>query len=548
MAYHFKNLSLYQKLITNDGEYTEGSIHKCAPKPTIKYVSGNLICTLAPQPSTTIEVIPKNGDIFRRMVIGEPYKPIQNPTRKDLCDPTEPQPSFLTFEFADTGLLVYGWIDNITAKVNKGNWYSYIIDWHVDWYLTAGDLVSYGSGRMLRGPETYARPDPSEPRLWKCAARFPINTSTPWISVVYLDNSKRLTTRYWQPGQTISAGGDSIPTISWNDAYSGDIAGRLELDPDDIVNAYVCPTRPGRATDPTFVNAARTYAAYEVGIGNIATMGAHAWSVGNVTRVTDDMTKYVITDPTGAILATLPWGLSFSSVHYALDIGTNGGYLSLRFADDVPHTTNKTGEGRVITVPLQTLPVNSNAWSSYNYSGERAYDREMKRIQQEQTAANGIAGIGTGIIGGAIAGSMVAPGPGTIAGAAAGAISGLVGLGVGYGTTGNFNKREQAAVDRLKSDQASNVVLTGNSNVWQNSEIMEGTWYIVALERDSVSAAELTAEQTEIGYITDTVVANASTIIAGKGPLQITDLQVSGICPEGCRYISAMFARGVHLD
>lgn len=546
MALHFTDLSLFKALVTSAGTYTEGSIHKCAPKPTVLTTGGNLIATLSATPQTVIEVVPKNGDALRRMEISTPYVPGPIPTRKELCDPTAAQPSFLTMKL--DGNTVYGWIDDITSKVHSANQYSYVIDWHVDWWLTAGNLASYGSGRLLRGPETYARPDPSEPRLWKCKERLPINTSDPWVTVIYISKSKRLTTRYWQPGHTITIGIDSIHTLDWNEAYSGDIADDLELDPDDIVNAYVCPRRPGRAADPIFVNADRTCAAYEIGIGNIATMGASSWSIGNVTRATDDSTKYVITDPTGAILATLPWGLSFSSVHYSLDIGTNGGYISIRFADDVPHTTNKTGEGRVITVPLQTLPVTSDAWSSYNYSGERTYDKEMKRIQQEQTAANGIAGIGTGIIGGAIAGSMVAPGPGTIAGAAAGAISGVIGLGVGYSSTGNFNKREQAAVDRLKSNQASNVILTGNSNVWQNSEIMEGRWYIVALERDPVSAAELTAEHTEIGYITDTILADASTVISGKGPLQIQDLQVSGLNPEGNRYISAMFARGVHLD
>lgn len=546
MAYHFTDLSLYKALVTSGGTYTEGSIHKCTPKPTVLTTGGNLIAVLSPTPGAVIEVIPKNGDALRKLEISTPFAPAAMPTRKELCDPTQAQPYFMTMKL--NGNTIYGWIDNITPKVHNTTQYSYIIDWHVDWWLTAGDLASYGSGRLLRGPEAYARPDPSEPRLWKCKERLPINTSDPWITVIYINSAKRLATRYWQPGHTITAGGSSVRTLDWNEAYSGDMADDLELDPDDIVNAYVCPRRPGKATDPVFVNADRTCAAYEIGIGDIATLGASSWPIGNVTRATDDETKYVITDPTGAILATLPWGLSFNSVHYTLDIGTTGGYISIRFADDIPHTTDKTGEGRVITVPLQTLPVTSDAWSSYNYSGERTYDKEMKRIQQEQTAANGIAGIGTGIIGGAIAGSMVAPGPGTVAGAAAGAISGIIGLGVGYSSTGNFNKREQAAVDRLKSNQASNVILTGNSNVWQNSEIMEGRWYIVALERDPVSAAELTAEHTEIGYITDTILADASTVISGKGPLQIQDLQVSGLSPEGNRYISAMFAKGVHLD
>lgn len=551
MAYHFKNLSLYKTLVTTDGTYTEGSVHKCAPKPTVLSTGGNLIATLAPQPSTTIEVIPKNGDIFRRMEIGEPYKPIQNPTRKNLCDPTEPQPCFLTVEYESTGILVYGWIDNITAKVNKGNFYSYIIDWHVDWWLTAGNLATYGSGRLLRGPQSYARPSSVESRYWKYkGARDLIvdanyDPEDYWVLVVFSNtdsNWSRLKMRYWQPGHTIPNIPNPYNTPDWWTVYSGYLDEWLELDSETIIGAYVCPICPGPIlAGNIWLNTAQTEATYEDELGHVNAIRNISW----VTPVmTDDFTKYVLADPMGSIVGTIPWGLPFNRITMGLDAGTNGVNLVIHFGNG----STEIGEGRTMTIPLQLLPVNSNAWSSYNYSGEREYDKTVKRIQQDQAAANGIAGIGTGIIGGAIAGSMVAPGPGTVAGAAAGAISGIVGLGVGYASTGNFNKTEQKAVDKLKSNQASNVILSAGGKAWKDYTFLGGRWQLVELERDTVSAAELTAEQSEIGYATDTILASASTLIASKGPLQIENLQVSGLCPEGNRYISAMFARGVHLD
>lgn len=553
MVYHFKSLSLFKTLVTSTGTYTEGSVHKCAPKPTVLITGGNLLATLAPTPSTSIEVIPKNGDIFRRMEISTPYVPGPIPTRKELCNPTEAQPSFLTMEYESTNILVYGWIDDITAKVNKGNFYSYIIDWHVDWWLTAGNLASYGSGRLLRGPQSYARPSSVESRYWKYAGARDLvvdannDPEDYWVLVVFTDASNnwtRLKMRYWQPGHAIPHIPNPYSVPDWSQIYSGYLDEWLELDPDVIIGAYICPTRPGpNLAGNIWLNTQQTMATYEDTLGAATGTRYMSWVT---PYATDDFTKYVLVDPMGSVVGTVPWGLPFNKITMGLDIGTNGVNFLVHFGNG---DTVGIGEGRTMTIPLQTLPVNSNAWSSYNYSGEREYDKTSKKIQQDQAAANGIAGIGTGIIGGAIAGSMVAPGPGTVAGAAAGAISGIVGLGVSYASTGNFNKAEQEAVDRLKSNQASNVILSAGGRAWQHySSILGGRWQLVWLERDTVSAAELTAEQSEIGYATDTILASASTVIANKGPLRIQDLQVSGLCPEGNRYISAMFARGVHLD
>ena len=75
------------------------------------------------------------------------------------------------------------------------------------------------------------------------------------------------------------------------------------------------------------------------------------------------------------------------------------------------------------------------------------------------------------------------------------------------------------------------------------------SWKIVKLVRDAESAAELTAEQSELGYITDTFAADCSTIISTGGGLRIEGLEVKGaISREGREYIAALFARGVHID
>ena len=74
-------------------------------------------------------------------------------------------------------------------------------------------------------------------------------------------------------------------------------------------------------------------------------------------------------------------------------------------------------------------------------------------------------------------------------------------------------------------------------------------WMLVQLARDTESLAELSAEQTELGYVTDSYATDCSTIIATGGGLRIEGLEVKGnIPPEGKAYIAALFDRGVHID
>ena len=165
---------------------------------------------------------------------------------------------------------------------------------------------------------------------------------------------------------------------------------------------------------------------------------------------------------------------------------------------------------------------------------------------------NGIAGVGTSAIGGAIAGSMVLPGPGTVAGAIGGAVSSLVGTTVNYATSGMFDTQTQQAVDKLTSSQTAGLIIAarGRRGIEPFGKTDEGFgWTVVTMEADAESSAELAAEQSELGYVTDAYVADCSTIISSGGGLRIDRLEVKGdINAKGRREISALFARGVHLD
>lgn len=198
----------------------------------------------------------------------------------------------------------------------------------------------------------------------------------------------------------------------------------------------------------------------------------------------------------------------------------------------------------VISVPLPSVPITSNTKSSYVYSGERDYDMTMRELQKEQAAISGISGSGTSALGGYLAGSMGKVGGGV--GAIAGLAANLIGTSVNYAASTYFDSKTQEAVDKLKSNQANNVLNTAGGNAWVSAG---AKWKIVTLVRDAVSSAELTAEQSELGYVTDTFAADCSTIISQGGGLRIEGLEVKGgISREGREYIAALFARGVHID
>jgi len=441
--------------------------------------------------------------------------------------------------------------------------YNTRIKWHVDYYLTGEYwrfealrqqepsrlLYSLGPGRFKRGPESLKRPDSTQPRKWVASSETEIREDSigtqQWIILSYQKTENSKTTiewLFWREGETLTIAGDgTYETCNYNVVYTGQLEEFLGLDPDTIIGAWISPISPGSTAD--------VYKYTADGHTRVARIG-QAGNIGNaktftISGETDDEEKYVIVDPFGAVQATTPWGVAFDKILCSVVASPEDCYLAIYLQDSA--STLHAGEGRVFTLPLLRIPITSNAWSSYVYSGQREYDIEQKRIQQKQALASGIANAGQGAISGGIAGGL------TKAGGTVGAIAGL-GVAIGgsianYAITGYFDEKAQASTDRFVSNQTGSIIAGNGSPAWKNASFMEKAWKIVKLVRDSQSAAELTAEQSELGYITDTYAADCSTIVATGGGLRIEGLEVKGgISREGREYIAALFARGVHID
>ena len=227
-----------------------------------------------------------------------------------------------------------------------------------------------------------------------------------------------------------------------------------------------------------------------------------------------------------------------------------GGFLDISIGYDDGNFPNITfdnyGEGMRCQIPLPTVPVTANAMSSYVLSGQQDYDRTAARIQQESNLKSGIAGSAntavTGLLGGALTGNVY----GAIGGAAIGAGLGITSAYMQNNIQREADAKSQQNLENLMANQAAGLAVSGGGSAWKN---IQGRYQLIKMVRDAESAAELTAEQSELGYITDAFTTNTGLLIAAGGPLRIEGLQVDGdISLEGKRYIQALFARGVHLD
>lgn len=545
----YSNVKLYKALsISGGGLQYEDDLHK----PLLTSGDITKICS-GQEPAASIAgpIVPKNGQEFREMNV--------NPAKAlDLLSP----PHFLK---ADTAIgTVFGWIDRITPLHESDREWSYRLEWHPDWWLTAQSLgkLNFGPGRLLKGPAFFARPSAVEPRKWAYSGDFlTINKTWPdfqnsiWAimaRIIHVGNTgTQIEYDYW-PLQGSLPGVEAPPRL--NQILGGRLDEMVGGNPEDILGCWISPIPPYTKINSSFSN---------FGTGDIK--HGYAYAVNPAAGIfvsqnpldremqTDDRKKAVFIDCSRTPIFTAPWRIAFREVDAWIDFGTSAAYLNI-YLNPIQGTlqSGKDQEGRLFSTPLPALPITGNAWSSYVYGGQREYDIKSREIQRNENAVNGISGMATSAIGGAIAGTMVAPGPGTIAGLIGGAAASGISTGLSFLTAGEFDGRAQRAADKLKSNQSAGMILAAGgaaSIIPPLSAAAVPKWCGITMQRDPVSLAELVTAQTELGYDTDFYSPDCSNLISAGGPLKISGLQVITDLPNDAKtYISAIFQRGVYID
>lgn len=573
----FPDVKIYSKLTIGTTVYEEDDLHKPYFTATASREAFKSFAKDADKLHNFTDVQPRKGKEFQEMELEIKWDEFTGVKLFETPKLIVIRLSKLNTAGAYT--FVYGWIDDAEPVATKGPQPNTRIKWHVDWWLTWTDYnwfqiagepaaqknwlprkVTIGAGRLLKGPASFARPSSTAPRKWLLEDAISMfDDSNPyfyrheWWAVMCATEASgtppsnvitSITYYYWPILKEISGANHKTPT--WADIYTGKIEEKMGIDPSSILGFWAAPFNPWEAGDVKDFNTVSVYKQSDI----IPLPSRINTKTLTDSVQTDDRRKIVFTDPTGAEMFTAPWGISFKKIVTWFDIGTSTASLCVYLGDtDRPLNEKRGVEGRLFSFPLPSLPVTENDWSSYVYSGQRDYDMQQKAIQRDRSAMNGIAGIGTQAIGGALAGTAAAPGAGTAFGAIAGIVSGIAGTVVNYFTAGEFDSREQRNVDTLTSRQTAGMILNASvGGITPPCGSMIG-WNMLTMVRDPVSLAEIEVEQEELGYDTNTYVVDCTSLISEGGPLRIEGLRVKGDIPkEGKKYISGLFARGVHID
>lgn len=579
MAFEY-TMEIYPHFRVDGTEYTEDDLHRPGfaadvnPAEHILTSVGENGMMTKEHPIFSGTVVPQRGKEFSEVIIAtEDFS-------AGSFAPGFTQPVFAVLEnFSDDPERppVYCWIDSIEFMAYKSAASSYRVRFHIDWYLTMCSMAyaahmghtdhiwAYGQGRVLKASAGHARPSAVEARTWvykrhfvhigktlsdSDLSGFPVSDWAIMTRIIHVETRTQIEYDYW-PLEKNLPGVNRSPKL--DEILRGQLDEMVGGAPEDILGCWISPIPPYTKIRSSFSNFS--------GSGECGYAYANNPSYGiflskNVLDYemrTDDRQKAVFVDCSRTPIFTAPWGINFSEVDAWVDLGTSAAYLNI-YLNPTPGTIwhGKDQEGRLFSTPLPALPITGNAWSSYVYSGQREYDIKSREIQRKENAVNGISGMTTSAIGGAIAGSMVAPGLGTLAGLIGGTAASGMSTAASFLTGGKFDGREQRAVDRLKSNQSAGMILASGGGASINHPLSSAAlpeWVGITMQRDPVSLAELDTAQAELGYDTDFYAPDCSDLIAQGGPLQISGLQVRGDMPaEGKQYISTLFARGVNID
>ena len=529
-----------------DVGYTEGDYEIPAVNIALPLVTADI--------SISDTIIPSKSGVFSRMQIKRSWEELR-------------YISYLkaTYELSSGNeTVIYGWVDSVTLLSDSEDAPMCQIDWHIDYWRTYKGSAVFGKGLVKRKP-SFDAPQMSQPIYWRVAdnevmkfegqmqyAGKPVY----WLYVAYVkstDSGNSYTEFYTTPLDYYSR---YITTRSQPTSYTGltitlsTLLGGLweehmMLDPVKIKGAWILPFAPQKLNGTGLDDAPyymERWGAYKPTGGSYAyfklTGEANSSDEFTLTLTdsvaTNDVEKYVITGFDGEIISELPWGIAVNSMSYRVCLSANSCYMQIRVNED------SHAEGLCYTIPAQVVDTIENAVSTYNYSGQRAYDMQMRQIQ----VYSQIAGSSTNAIGGAIAGGTSGGGGiGAAAGATIGLATSLIGAGLNQHV---FNPMVQEAKDALVSKQSSGLLLSGATifDTIQHGRAPR----MVKLVADTVSVERRTSKLARYGYECDVSYDSCQSLVTAGGPLQITDLTVSGKIPSEAKvYIKSLFARGVNI-
>lgn len=316
---------------------------------------------------------------------------------------------------------VYGWIDDVSCSSDTAGYPVTVVSWHIDFWRTYLPRVSVGRGTVLRRPATGTVPPQDHSFMYRTptSPQDLYTTSDDdiyWVMVNYTsgENYKVVNTITYPVSVSnplTSLGIDNSSTDSgeptgycpsFNQTMFGEFDELLQLDPTAIYGAWISPVPPVSYSKRAYI-ATRCFSCD----WPVATLGEkkvfRAYSTDSyvcpydefyrlVDATTTDTEEFVVTDQDCAPVGTLPWGLHFTSCSVRVVNCDISAYLSIRFKTATSTYEEAPSLGAEFNIPLKNIPLTSNAYSSYRFSGQEQYDRTQLQIQREQSLVSSVTG------------------------------------------------------------------------------------------------------------------------------------------------------------
>ena len=545
-----------------DTGFTEG----CMEVPSTDLPSPNLMFTA---------LNPTKGRMFSELRVPEDYV--------TLCDY-----SYLAINVSNNNgpdRIYYGWIDSVEMISDSVSSPVTQINWHVDLWRTYFSDAEFGSGMVKRRPLSTDQP-PQQPSYRYLVPGTPVNfyqnDGIWWVIVALTKDTQTGTdpdittvttleyrlvpisgdTSNYNNGLYIT-GGHAMPASK---IFNGDWDEAWEIDPNRVISVFLSPICPynysgtGTSANPISIGVYWTPSGND-GVKyftNYTTSYPFQRRIFNLneTIMTTDTTQYHVRGFDGETVGILPWGVPVIGGDVRLVYSTTSAYVQVRFKPYGPTIgsydyTLSHQYGITYNIPCWALDVTDNTWSSYVYSGQRQYDMEQRQLSSESSAVSGGLSVGASALTGAASGAMlgsVVPGVGTLVGGIIGAVGGAV---TGAITTGGMyayetmykNDQMQRMEDYAHANQADTILLPGNGMdcIEHGCQLS-----LVPLTMDAYSQTQYTNDMTIYGAKVSEPMADCTSLISAKGPIQIQNLIVKGDIPPMAKdYIKQRFAQGV---
>ena len=291
----------------------------------------------------------------------------------------------------------------------------------------------------------------------------------------------------------------------------------------------------------------------------VDTAGRCAWSylstdfmsvsIPDYPTLTNSVTeKHRLYDARGNVIFEPAVGEKVSIERALLSISVSTISVQINLKRVNPQYSSITEYEDIITLPCETIDVYVDSWTEYAYR-QRQYDIELRNINAKSSLANIGNSAMSGLVGGAVTGSIV-PGIGTAVGAVAGLAVGAISSAIGTGITYHYGSEEQKQTDALYQKAVDTLSLIGNASAGFVTAI-KNEYFVRYVTIDKQTFVAYTNDIDTNGYYyTDTVITDflPSSTTNSKYAIK-ADVEIDATIPTAWKNaIADRFAKGMIIE